>query len=179
MIHRSAFICAGIIALAFSLASCSQQGGASKDAGGGRGARGGRGGASGSPVNVRTATVQRIVVQRSVELSGTLVSPDQARVSSEVAGIVRDVLIEIGQEVNAGQELVRLDTTELNLALQRAESALRQTEAQLGIAEGSQIPPDDQISTIRTAAANRDDARSQLARAQELLSKGLSSRADF
>jgi hypothetical protein len=32
-------------------------------------------------------------------LSGTLVSPDQARVSSEVAGKVIDVLVEIGQEV--------------------------------------------------------------------------------
>ena len=84
-------------------------------------------------MNVQTAPIQRISIQRSVDLSGTLTSPDQAHVSSEVAGIVRDVLFEIGQEVTVGQELVRLDATELNLALQRAESALRQTEAQLGI----------------------------------------------
>jgi RND family efflux transporter MFP subunit len=108
-----------------------------------------------------------------------LVSPDQARVSSEVAGIVRDVLVEIGQEVRDGQELVRLDTTELNLALQRAESTLRQTEAQLGITQSNQPPPDDQISVVRTAAANRDDAHAQFARAQESFTKGLSSRADF
>ena len=120
-------------------------------------------------------------IQRTADLSGTLISPDQARVSSEVAGVVRDVLFEIGQEVSPGQELVRLDTTELNLALQRAESALRQTEAQLGIdsSRSSQIPPDDQISAVRTAAANRDDARAQLARAQELIAKGLMSRAEL
>src|SRR5207248_10060820 len=100
--------------------------------------------------------------------------------SSEVAGIVRDVLVEIGQEVTVGQELVRLDTTELKLAVDRAESALRQTEAQLGIDSArNQIPPDEQIAAIRTAAANRDDARAQLARAQELFGKGLSSKADF
>src|SRR5262249_19038121 len=116
---------------------------------------------------------------RSVELSGTLISPDQARVSSEVAGVVRDVLVEIGQEVNVGQELVRLDTTELNLALQRAESALRQTEAQLGIVDGKQPPTDEQVAAVRTAAANRDDARAQLGRAQDLFNKGLSSKADF
>ncbi|PYS37759.1 MAG: hypothetical protein DMG14_20095, partial [Acidobacteria bacterium] len=138
-----------------TLIGCAQQS-ASKGGGGGRGGRGSRGerGGGGQPVSVRTAPVQRISVQRSVDLSGTLVSPDQARVSSEVAGVVRDVLIEIGQEVTAGQELVRLDTTELNLALQRAESALRQTEAQLGITEGNPAPPDDQISAVRTAAAN-------------------------
>jgi len=163
------------------LAACAQQSASKTGGGNGRGGRGGRGGGGGgAPVNVRTATVQRISVQRSVELSGTLISPDQSRVSSEVAGIVRDVLVEIGQEVSVGQELVRLDTTELNLALQRAESALRQTEAQLGIAAGSsQLPADEQVAGVRTAAANRDDARSQLARAQESFSKGLSSKADF
>jgi RND family efflux transporter MFP subunit len=177
MAYRS-FINAGFIfLLTLSVVACTQQG-ASKDGGGGRGGRGQRAG-GGQPVNVRTATVQRVAIQRSVELSGTLVSPDQARVSSEVAGVVRDVLVEIGQEVNVGQELVRLDTTELALALQRAESALRQTEAQLGILEGGLLPPDEEIAAVRTAAANRDDARAQLARAQESFSKGLSSKADF
>jgi len=166
------------VLLIVSLAACSQQGTSNKN-GGGRGGRGQRAGGGGQPIDVRTASIQRISIQRSVELSGTLVSPDQARVSSEVAGIVRDVLVEIGQEVKVGQELVRLDTIELNLALQRAESALRQTEAQLGIAESTTPPQDDQISAVRTAAANRDDARSQLTRAQELFNKGLSSKADL
>jgi RND family efflux transporter MFP subunit len=179
MAHRSSFYYAGIVALlTVSFAACTQQSASNKN-GGGRGGRGQGAGGGGQPVDVRTAPIHRISIQRSVELSGTLVSPDQARVSSEVAGVVRDVLVEIGQEVKVGQELVRLDTTELNLALQRAESALRQTEAQLGIAEGITLPQDDQISAVRTAAANRDDARSQLSRAQELFNKGLSSRADF
>src|SRR5262249_5660208 len=180
MAHRSSLYYAGMIALlAFTLVGCAQQS-ASKGGAGGRGGRGrGERGGGGQLVNAKTAPIQRISIQRSVDLSGTLVSPDQARVSSEVAGIVRDVLIEIGQEVSAGQELVHLDTTELNLALQRAESALRQTEAQLGIMEGVAAVPDDQISAVRTAAANRDDAHAQFARAQESFSKGLSSKADF
>lgn len=184
MVHRSSFYFVGIALLTLGLLSCTQEGSQKGQKGGGgkAGGRGGvRGGGAGQVVNVRTAPVQRISIQRSIELSGTLVSPDQARVSSEVAGIVRDVLVEIGQEVTAGQELVRLDTTELNLALQRAESALRQTEAQLGIdpSRGNQIPADDQVAAVRTAAANRDDARAQLARAQESFGKGLSSKADF
>jgi RND family efflux transporter MFP subunit len=164
------------------LVACTQQGSDAKK--GGAGGRGGRGrgerGGGGAPVDVRTAPVQRISIQRSVELSGTLVSPDQARVSSEVGGIVRDVLVEIGQEVSVNQELVRLDTTELNLALQRAESSLRQTEAQLGIPAGTdRLPADDQVAAVRTAAANREEAKAQLTRAQESFSKGLSSKADL
>src|SRR5215510_1342437 len=176
MRYRSSLYCVGISAL-LAVSGCSQQG-APKDQKG-FGQRGGRGGQGGSVVNIRTTTLQRITLQRTADLSGTLVSPDQARVSSEVAGVVRDVLVEIGQEVKVGQELVHLDAVELNLALQRAESALRQTEAQLGIAESTTPPQDDQISAVRTAAANRDDARSQLTRAQELFNKGLSSKADL
>src|SRR5580765_4655948 len=102
--------------------------------------------AGGSGVAIRTTAVQRMAVQRQVDLAGTLMSPDQAKVSSETAGIVRKVLVEIGSEVRTGDPLVRLDTQELTLALQRAESALRQTRAQLGmhgpIDAGDQPPPD-------------------------------------
>src|SRR6187200_681487 len=93
----------------------------------------GRRGGGGPSVSVRTTTVQRMAVQRQVDLAGTLMSPDQARVSSEASGIVRGVLIEIGREVRAGDPLVRLETREAALAVERAESALRQTRAQLGM----------------------------------------------
>jgi len=132
-------------------------------------------------IQVATTGVQRIFMQRQVDLSGTLISPDQARVSSEVAGVVRQVHVEIGREVAPGQPLVSLDTRELEIALRRAESQLRQTEAQLGI-DGVRIKeslPDEEIASVRTALANRDDARAQLARATQLLKKGLISQADF
>jgi RND family efflux transporter MFP subunit len=132
-------------------------------------------------VQIQTTTIHRIAIQRQVDLAGTLVSPDQAKVSSEVAGIVRQVLVEIGQEVQTNQVLVKLDPRELELALQRAESALHQTEAQLGI-DGVQVkepPPDERISTVRTAIANRDDARAQLARARRLMSQRLLPQADL
>ena len=179
MVYRSSRHIVILVLLACIGISCSQNAPQAAGGPGGRG-RGGRGGDP-APVPVETTTVQRISVQRAVDLSGTLISPDQARVSGEVAGKVNEVLVEIGQEVSAGQALVRLDTTELNLALERAESAMKQTEAQLGIdpSRPGQIPPDDEIASVRTAAANRDDARAQLARAQELISKGLLSRAEL
>jgi multidrug resistance efflux pump len=114
-------------------------------------------------------------------LQGTLLSPDQARVSSEVAGIVRDVPVQLGSEVRGGDVLVRLEPRELQLALERAESALRQVEAQLGIdrAQDKQPPPDDQIATVRQAMANRDDARSTFKRAEQLNARGLMSKVDY
>jgi RND family efflux transporter MFP subunit len=131
-------------------------------------------------VAVETTSIKRISVQRQIDLSGTLLSPDQAKVSSEVAGVVREVPVELGREVKKGDVLVRLEPREIELALDRAESALRQVEAQLGITRTQDIepPPDEQIASVRQAAANRDDARAAVARAQQLNGRGLVSQVD-
>jgi RND family efflux transporter MFP subunit len=95
--------------------------------------------------------------------------------------MVASVDAELGQEVRVGQVLIQLDTRELQLAVERAESALRQTEAQLGIdsTRPGVIPPDEQVASVRTAIANRDDARLKLKQTQELVNKGLAARADL
>src|SRR5437879_8645882 len=136
-----------LIALSVAAAACQQTSGQTNGAAGGRGGRGGRGQA----VGIETTTVQQMSVQREVDLSGTLLSPDQARISSEVAGIIREVPVQLGTEVRLGDVLVRIDPRELELALERAESALRQVEAQLGIdrTQDRQPPPDNPIASVR------------------------------
>jgi RND family efflux transporter MFP subunit len=145
--------------------------------------RGGRDGGRPGTAAVRFAVAEKISIQRSVDLSGTLAALDQARVSTETAGIVKDLNFELGQTVEADQVLVQLDTRELELARTRAESALRQIEAQLGVRSAEPggpalVPADEQIAAVRTAMANRDEAKAQYGRAEELLAKGLISRAD-
>jgi RND family efflux transporter MFP subunit len=176
-----------LLGLSIGLSSCSgngqaqqqNQGNGQRGQRGERGERGGRG--RGEAVQVKSTTPQHIAIQRVVDLSGSLVSPDQVRVSSEVDGIISEVDAELGQEVRAGQVLIQLDTRELQLAVERAESALRQTEAQLGIdsARPNVTPPEEEVATVRTALANREDARVKLKQTQELASKGLAPRSDL
>lgn len=137
----------------------------------GRGAGGG--------VAVHTVGVQRMSVQRQIDLAGTLLSPDQARVSAEAAGVVRRVLVEIGREVGVGSPLVEIEPRELKLALERAEAALLQTRAQLGMSgpvDRDEAPPADaDIAVVKTATANRDDARAAFERAKALNARGITS----
>ena len=172
-----------LVALTTVAVGCKGGSGAGQSPGGGPGGPGGAGGGRGGPgaiIQVQTTTPRRISVPRRVDLSGTLLSPDQAKVSSEVAGIVRAVPVELGREVRPGDLLVRLEPREIELALERAESALRQVEAQLGIdrARDKQPPPDEQIASVRQAVANRDDARAAFARAEQLGNQGLLSKVD-
>src|SRR5918911_2724269 len=171
-----------VMALSLVAAGCERAtSGQAASGGGPPGGRGGRGGRSGQTVTTETTTVQRISIQREVDLAGTLLSPDQARVSSEVAGIIRDVPVQLGTEVRAGDLLVRLEPRELQLALDRAEGQLHQIEAQLGIdhSQARRPPSDDQIASVRQAMANRDDARNTFKRAQQLHDRGLMSQVDF
>jgi RND family efflux transporter MFP subunit len=167
------------IAILFALAGI---GGCSNANGPGGGA-GGRGRGGGPAVSVRTTTVQRMAVQRQVDLAGTLLSPDLAKVSAEAAGVVREVLVEIGSKVRVGDPLVKLEPRELALALARAESALRQTRAQLGmqgpIDGGDTPPPDDEIGSVRNALATLNDARANVERAKVLSARGLLSPVDL
>jgi RND family efflux transporter MFP subunit len=176
ILHRYGLVPGLALTLAAAAACDSTTSGQAASAGGARGGRGGRGAA----VAIETTTLRRISFQREVDLSGTLMSPDQAKVSSEVAGIVRAVPVQLGTDVRAGDILARLEPRELELAAERAESALRQVEAQLGIdhLKDKQPPPDDQIASIRQATANRDDARAAVARAQQLSGRGLLSQVD-
>ena len=168
-----------LFSLLLVLPACSGGENPQQKGGGQGGQRGGRG--RGEAIPVKSTTPQRIGIQRIVDLSGSLVSPDQVRVSSEVDGLVSTVDAELGQEVRAGEILIQIDTRELQLAVERAESALRQTEAQLGVdsARPGVVPPDEQIASVRTAFANREDARVKLAQTQELVNKGLAARADL
>jgi RND family efflux transporter MFP subunit len=171
----------GVIVLAsvVATAACQKTQGQAAGANGGRGGRGGRGG--GGAISVQTATVQRMTIQRQVDLAGTLLSPDQAKISSEVAGRVHDVPVQLGTEVRKGDLLVKIEPQELQFALDRAESQLRQIEAQLGIdhSPNHQLPADDQIASVRQAMANRDDARNTFKRAEQLHGRGLMSQVDY
>ena len=171
-----------IAALSVAAVACDKTSGqAAAGPGAAAGGRGGRGGRGGAAVAIQTTHVQRMSVQREVDLSGTLLSPDQAKVSSEVAGIVRDVPVQLGTEVKAGDLLVRLEPRELQLALDRAEGQLHQIEAQLGIdhAQFRRPPSDEQIASVRQASANRDDARNTFKRATQLHDRGLMSQVDY
>jgi RND family efflux transporter MFP subunit len=169
------YIAPALLGSSVLLAGCNGSGEANGFGGEGRGR--GRGGQA---IRVESTPLQHISIERRVDLSGTLVSPDQARVSSEVAGIVRDVPVQLGTEVRVGDALVRIEPRELTLALERAESALLQVEAQLGIdrTQDRQPPPDEQIASVRQAIANRDDARAAFDRAQQLSGRGLLSQVD-
>jgi multidrug efflux pump subunit AcrA (membrane-fusion protein) len=73
---------------------------------------------------VTAELVERIPVQRVVEVVGTLKGWDEVTIGSKQTGRVVEVLHDIGDRVKPGEPLVKLDPTDADLAIQQAESQL-------------------------------------------------------
>ncbi|MGB7873386.1 MAG: efflux RND transporter periplasmic adaptor subunit, partial [Anaerolineales bacterium] len=63
-----------------------------------------------------------------IQASGVVVPSREARLSFPISGLVEAVTVEEGDQIQAGQELVRLDTSELEYDLIAAEAALESAE---------------------------------------------------
>jgi len=82
-------------------------------------------------VNVFTQPAEKKSLRPFIETIGTLNPNEEVIVSSEVDGILRNVTVDEGTGVAKGKALAVIDDIDYSLEVQRAEAALKQTEATL------------------------------------------------
>jgi HlyD family secretion protein len=107
-------------------------------------------------------------VPGSINANGVLLPIDQIALSFGVGGFVESIGVEVGESVQAGQTLARLEMTDLERAVGQAELGLHQ--AQVGLSQAQlkleqlQEPPDE--TDIRQAEHAADQAAAALKAAQ-------------
>ncbi len=91
------------------------------------------GAASAAPATQVTelVVVTRGTLQNSVDGSGNLVAVKEVSLSFSSSGRVAEVLVEEGENVAAGEPLLRLDTANLELNVAREKIALEETQIRL------------------------------------------------
>ncbi len=125
------------------------------------------------PLEAHVHTVALQTWPTVVRCQGSLVADDQTILGSRVAGLVRETLVDVGDQVKPGQTLVALDDSEFKLQLAAAEAALLQARALIG------LKPDDPVSKldpqnappVREARATWDDTKGRRERWQRLRSQ--------
>ncbi len=95
-----------------------------------------------------------------VSVSGKVVPAVWATLSAQTGGMVTEVLVEPGEEVEAGDLLIRLDPTDAQLAVRQAEAQLSAAQAQLALLQAGARPED-----IAAAEAQLHAAEAALAQA--------------
>jgi len=82
-------------------------------------------------VNVRTVTVARETVRPYIEAVGSLEPDKEVVVSSEVDGVIREILVDEGDRVSRGMVLARVSDTDYLLGVRAAEAVWKQARANL------------------------------------------------
>ena len=132
------------------------------------------------PVSVRMIPVEQKQLRRNVESVGSLFPLDEVTVSSEVEGRVEQVLVDVGDHVMAGQTIVKVVPTELQLTLDQQRATLQQARARLGLPENVEDVKDvREAAEVKKAAADLADARQKYERAKTLFEQGLLPKQSF
>ncbi len=82
-------------------------------------------------INVQADTLQIENVNVESAYSGTFEPNKETKISAELQGKIKEVLVDVGSVVNKGQSIVRLDNTLLKLQLQTIEVQIEGLEADL------------------------------------------------
>jgi len=125
------------------------------------------------PIEAEVMVVQPQAWPKIVRCQGTLVADDQTVVGSRVAGLVAETCVDIGDAVQPGQVLLRLDDREFKLQLASAEAALLQASAMIGLKPGdplSKLDPQN-APPVREARATLDETRGRRERWEQLRSQ--------
>lgn len=110
---------------------------------------------------LETAVVRRGTLVASVSASGTVEARRRVALTFKTPGRVAQVYVETGDEVAAGNFLVRLDTAELELHVAQARAGLAAAEARL-----AQLKAGPRAEDLAAALAAVDSARAQLDKLQ-------------
>jgi RND family efflux transporter MFP subunit len=97
-------------------------------------------------------------VIKQVPLTGTITSPKSARLSSQIEGQVAEMHVEVGDQVKAGDVLLKIDSQLEDLALEAARAATEQARAELADAK-RRYTNARRLRKQRTISANEVDLR--------------------
>ena len=108
--------------------------------------------ATGAPTT-RTTTLARGTLQASVNASGNIQAEDESKLTFQSSGLVAKVNVKLGDAVTKGSMLAELDTADANLALRKAQAAIKDAEASLIIAQTNYSRTVDGTRPAELAAA--------------------------
>ncbi|HCF49468.1 MAG TPA: efflux RND transporter periplasmic adaptor subunit, partial [Syntrophomonas sp.] len=113
--------------------------------------------------------VTRAAVARTVDDTAVVQAVNESLLYAQQSGTVAAVEVELGQEVKAGQALIRLDNPDLNIQASQTESQMNQTRAGL----------DSASAALNRTRLQLDDARKNLERVNSLLQSGAASQSEY
>lgn len=89
-----------------------------------------------SPVSVELAPVDEAQVATLIDVTGIVRAADRASLAPKVMGTIIELPVELGQRVEAGELLVKIEAAEIGARVLQAEAQLKQAERDLHREQG-------------------------------------------
>src|SRR5947207_10012972 len=117
----------------------------------------------------QTAAVSQGTLQVTVAATGPISNPASVPLSFKSSGKLAELDAAVGQHVTAGQALAKLDTTDLQIAVDQAQAALAQQQANLATTAAGATPQQQALSQAQVDAAQTSltNAQKSLANTQQ------------
>jgi multidrug efflux system membrane fusion protein len=113
-------------------------------------------------VTVKTISVQKSTVSFPIHTSGMLGSKTEMKLSFKTGGIISNILVEEGQSVKRGQELARLNLSEIEAQVNQASLALEKANRDLHRAKNLYNDSVATLEQLQNAQTAVEYANSQL-----------------
>lgn len=126
------------------------------------------------PVVIPVAVVRADLVQTLVA-SGHVATPSRVTVSSQISGIVTSIPVEVGDNVKAGDVLVKLDGSAANASVAQAQGAQAQAVARVDQQRELTLPA--AVQSLESVKANLENVQEIYTRTVKLASKGIVAKA--
>ena len=101
----------------------------------------------------QTSPVRDGTLQVTVAATGPITNPASVPLSFKSSGKLSEVDVAVGQTVTAGQTLAKIDTSDLQAALDQARAALTQQEANLATVSAGATPQQQALAQAQIDAA--------------------------
>lgn len=93
------------------------------------------------------AKVERGDIQRALALSGSVSHINQVDIASKVTGVVSEVLVKVGDRVEKGQELIKIEIPDFNYQISQARLNLE--VARLKLQQLKEGPSEEELSVLK------------------------------
>jgi RND family efflux transporter MFP subunit len=105
----------------------------------------------------------------TVDFTGTLYGDEEAQIASKASGRIIEIAADMGDRLDDGALIARVDPTDYDLSIRQREAALNEALSKIGLAR---LPPADfdvtTVATARRAKVQADNAKARLDRAKQL-----------
>ncbi len=121
---------------------------------------------SGKGQRVQSVIVQRQNIVRSVEMPGTVEGFKTTELYSKVGGFLKDISVDIGDEVKEGQELAHLNVPEMEQEILQKRALLVQAQAETEQTHAAVVQAEAKVTSALAAFSEsqtqREESESQL-----------------